>query len=862
MSRLKRTRRIVLLVAVLVVMAVVGVGILAIGVVRQSFPETSGQLEIEGLTSSVSVHRDAQGVPTIYADNASDLFRAQGFVSAQDRFFEMDLRRHVTAGRLSELVGSAGLDKDKVIRTMGWRRIAEQELPKLAPETRQYLQAYADGVNAYIKKAETPEKMSLEYTVLARRNPGYRVEPWTPVDSLSWLKAMAWDLRGNYNDELARARLSRTTRSLKQINLLYPPYPVDRNQPILSEQDWQPASASDQAASPAPAALKAMRSEDGNAAIDSALASVNAVPSSLGRGDGIGSNSWVVSGSRTTTGKPLLANDPHLALSIPGIWGQVNLQCRTLSAACPFQVSGFTFSGLPGVVVGHNDKVAWGLTNLGPDVTDFYLEQVSGDGYLRDGLTKPLETRQEVIKVAGGADVPLTVRSTVHGPIMSDIVPAIDAAGDRSVVRGAPQSNRYAVSLAWTALTPGTTADAIFALNRATNWSDFRKAAALFSVPSQNLVYADTAGHIGYQAPGKIPVRRSATPGAPPGFWPSPGWDSQWDWKGYVPFDDMPNTFDPAEGFIVTANQAVTASPTPFLTSEWDYGFRAQRIRTLLAATPKVSPETMSQIQGDTRNTYAPGLVERLLAVQVDDFTAQAQRLLRDWDGNQPNDKTRDAASAAYYNAVWKHLLEYTFDELPPDIAPDGGSRWMVVMEQLLKDPKNDWWDDKTTPGVTEGSGEILKRALVEARLDLARELGKVPATWRWGRLHSLDLTHQVMGADGVPEFVQNLFNRDDIELGGGNSIVNANAWNASKPGYDVTSGPSMRMVVDLGNLDASRWVNSTGQSGHAYDDHYSDQIDAWAANETFGWPFSPTAVREATDDELTLVPPSPTSNP
>jgi len=861
-SRLKRARRIVLLVAVLVVMAVVGVGILAIGVVRQSFPQTSGQLEIEGLTSSVSVHRDAQGVPTIYADNASDLFRAQGFVSAQDRFFEMDLRRHVTAGRLSELVGSAGLDKDKVIRTMGWRRIAEQELPKLAPETRQYLQAYADGVNAYIKKAETPEKMSLEYTVLARRNPGYRVEPWTPVDSLSWLKAMAWDLRGDYNDELARARLSRTTRSLKQINLLYPPYPVDRNQPILSEQDWQPASASDQAASPAPAALTAMRSEDGNAAIDSALASVNAVPSSLGRGDGIGSNSWVVSGSRTTTGKPLLANDPHLALSIPGIWGQVNLQCRTLSAACPFQVSGFTFSGLPGVVIGHNDKIAWGMTNLGPDVTDFYLEQVSGDGYLRDGLTKPLETRQEVIKVAGGADVPLTVRSTVHGPIMSDIVPAIDAAGDRSVVRGAPQSNRYAVSLAWTALTPGTTADAIFALNRATNWSDFRKAAALFSVPSQNLVYADTAGHIGYQAPGKIPVRRSATPAAPPGFWPSPGWDSQWDWKGYVPFDDLPNTFDPAEGFIVTANQAVTASPTPFLTSEWDYGFRAQRIRTLLAATPKVSPETMSQIQGDTRNTYAPGLVERLLAVQVDDFTAQAQRLLRDWDGNQPNDKTRDAASAAYYNAVWKHLLEYTFDELPPDIAPDGGSRWMVVMEQLLKDPKNDWWDDKTTPGVTEGSGEILKRALVEARLDLARELGKVPATWRWGRLHSLDLTHQVMGADGVPELVQNLFNRNDIELGGGNSIVNANAWNASKPGYDVTSGPSMRMVVDLGNLDASRWVNSTGQSGHAYDDHYSDQIDAWAANETFGWPFSATAVREATDDELTLVPPSPTSNP
>src|SRR4051812_21603721 len=309
-------------------MAVVAVGILAIGVVRQSFPETAGRLEIEGLTSSVSVNRDDRGVPTIYADNANDLFRAQGFVSAQDRFFEMDLRRHVTAGRLSELVGSAGLDSDKVIRAMGWRRVAEQELPRLAPETRQYLQAYADGVNAYIKQVESPEKMSLEYTVLARRNPGYRVEPWSPVDSLAWLKAMAWDLRGDYNDELARAQLSRTTRSLKQINLLYPPYPVDRNLPILSAQDWQPTEEADQAASAEPAALGVMRSADGNAAVASALASVEAVPVNLGRGDGIGSNSWVVSGTRTTTGKPLLANDPHLSLSIPGIWGQVNLQCR------------------------------------------------------------------------------------------------------------------------------------------------------------------------------------------------------------------------------------------------------------------------------------------------------------------------------------------------------------------------------------------------------------------------------------------------------------------------------------------------------------------------------------------------------
>ena len=836
-------------------MILVGVGILAISTVRQTFPQTAGDLQIEGLTTSVKVVRDDRGVPTIYADNAADLFRAQGFISAQDRFFQMDLRRHITAGRLSELVGSGGIDEDRVIRTMGWRRVAEQELPRLAPETRQYLQAYADGVNAYIRSAGSPTKMSLEYTFLSRTNPDYRVEPWTPVDSLAWLKAMAWDLRGNYSDELARARLSRRT-SVKQINLLYPPYPVERNLPILSSDDWKPAeSEPSQAASPVPGSL---RSTDGQAAIEATAAAIDTVPSQLGAGDDIGSNSWVVAGSRTTTGKPLLANDPHLALSIPGVWTQVNLQCRTVSAECPFRVSGFTFAGLPGVVIGHNEKIAWGMTNLGPDVTDFYLEQVTGDTYLRDGLPVPVKTRVETIKVAGGEDVDVTVRSTVHGPILSDAVSAVDEAGDRVVVRGAPQTNRYAVALAWTALTPNNTADAIFALDRAGGWSEFRAAAARFAVPSQNLVYADTDGHIGYQSPGRIPVRRSATPGEPPGYWPAPGWDSQWDWKGYVPFEDLPHAYDPSEGFLVTANQAVTASPSPFLTSEWDYGFRAQRIRTLLASTPKVSPETMTQIQGDVRNVYAPTLVERLLAVQVDDFTAQAQRLLRDWDGSQPGDKGRDAASAAYYNAVWKHLLEYTFDELPPDMGPDGGSRWMIVVEQLLKDPKNDWWDDKTTPGVTEGSGEILKRALVDARLELARQLGKVPATWRWGRLHQLNLTHPVMGDPSVPQVVRSLFDRGGIELGGGNSIVNANAWKASEPGYDVTAGPSMRMVVDLSGFDRSLWVNSTGQSGHVYNPHYADQIDAWVANEPFPWPFTEPAVTEASADELVLSPVRP----
>ncbi|MDV3221881.1 penicillin acylase family protein [Intrasporangium sp.] len=853
MPRAHLARRIGLSVVVLLVVALVAVAILAVSTVRRPFPELSGEVEVEGFTGRVTVSRDARGVPTIYADTANDLFRAQGYVSAQDRFFEMDLRRHITAGRLSELVGEGGLETDRVIRTMGWRRVAEEELPQLAPETRQYLQAYADGVNAYIKQADSPADLSLEYQVLDWSVSGYRVEPWSPVDSLAWLKAMAWDLRADYDDELARARLSRGGRtSEKQINLLYPPYPFDRHRPILSDQAWDPAASEEQAASATPTALLAK----GQVAFEATAAAIDAIPTLIGEGDGVGSNSWVVSGERTTTGKPLLANDPHLTLGIPSVWTQVNLQCRTVTPQCPFQVSGFSFSGLPGVVIGHNAKIAWGFTNLGADVADLYLEQVTGDTYLRDGLPEELETRTETIKVAGGDDVELKVRSTVHGPLLSDAIPEVSEGGDQSAVRGVAQSNRYAVALAWTALQPTKTADAIFRMNAAGNWSEFREAASVFAVPAQNLVYADTEGHIGYQTPGLIPIRRSATPGAVPGFWPAPGWDSQWDWRGFVDFDDLPYTLDPEEGFIVTANQAVTASQRPFLTSEWDYGFRAERIRTLLAGAAKVSPERMVEIQGDTRNTFAPVLVEHLLGVEVDDFTAQAQLLLRDWDGSQPADKTRDSASAAYYNAVWKHLLEFTFDEIPPDISPSGGSRWMIVMEQLLKDPKNAWWDDKTTPGLTEGSGEILKQALVEARLDLARQLGKVPATWRWGRLHQLNLEHPVLGQDSVPEFIQDIFNRGGVEVGGGSAIVNATSWDASSSGYEVTAGPSMRMVIDLADLDRSSWVNVTGQSGHAYNEHYADQLDAWAAGEQFPWPFGTEAVAEAAETELTLAPP------
>jgi penicillin amidase len=850
-----------LAVVVLVVIAMVVATVVVVSLVTRPFPQTDGQLTVSGLTAKVTVLRDDRGVPQIYADNAQDLFRAQGYVAAQDRFFQMDVRRHLTAGRLSEMVGQDGVESDRVIRTMGWRRVAEAELPTLAASTRQYLQAYADGVNAYIRQAGSPANMGLEYTVLEQRLPDYRVEPWVPADSLAWLKAMAWDLRGDYENELTRARLSGSITAVR-LAQLFPPYPIDSHHPILSAQDWTPAAAASTAgaakavpAVPAAPTRTALADKQARTLYAGVTRALDQLPVMVGRGDGIGSNSWVVGPQRSSTGKPLLANDPHLAVGIPGIWHQTGLHCRRVSAACPFDVSGFSFAGMPGIVIGHNQSIAWGFSNLGPDVSDFYLEQVRGDTYRRGAGYLPLKQRNETIKVRGGQDIAVTVRATVHGPLLSDVIPSVAQAGKSAPVRGKAETTSYDVSLAWTGLLPGHTADAIFNFDTAQDFTQFRDAAKDFAVPAQNLVYADTQGHIGYQAPGQVPIRASSTPGAPPGYWPAPGWDPQYDWKGFVPFEQMPTAYDPPEGYLVAANQAVTASQTPFLTTEWDYGYRSERIRTLITATPKVTPEQMSQIQGDTRNEFAPELVKALLAVKVDPFTQQGQNLLRGWDYTQPAGRSTAAASAAFYNAVWNNVVRMTFnDELGVDMKADGGAQWMQAVSGLLTTPRDAWWDNRLTPGTTEGRDEILRQAMVEARKDLTTKLGKDPVTWQWGRLHQLTLEHQVLGGGSVPAPVRAMFNRGPWQMPGGSAIVNANGWDASK-GYDVSSAPSMRMVVNLGDLDASRWVNQSGNSGHPYDDHYVDQADAWARNETYAWPFSQQAVRAGGGDELTLTP-------
>ena len=840
------TYAVVLLVLLLVAVLVAGVT-----VVRRPFPTTSGDIEVPGLSAEVEVIRDQNGVPQVYADTAEDLFYAQGFVQAQDRFFEMDFRRHVTAGRLAELLGRDALDADKYIRTMGWRRVAEQELSLLSPDTLRYLEAYSAGVNAYID-SHSPSQMSLEYTVLALNGLDYTPEEWTPADSVAWLKAMAWDLRGNMGEEIDRA-IASVSHTPEEIDSLYPPYPYGRHRPIVEqggvvggvfEQEATGSSSRKPTRPPLSSGLLA--------ALERLNEDLATMPDLLGKGSGIGSNSWVVDGEHSTTGAPILANDPHLGVSMPGIWYQMGLHCRELTEACPFDVSGFTFSGLPGVVIGHNREIAWGLTNLGPDVVDLYLEKVEGKRYLYDGRLRPLQTREETIEVFGEEEpFRFTVRSTEHGPLLSDVSAELSTVGANAPVAGqAPErGNGYAVALSWTALIPNRTTDAIFMMDAAGSWDEFRAAAAHFAAPSQNLVYADRAGHIGYQAPGLIPIRKSGNTGD----YPAEGWLSSNDWTGkFVPFDALPNVLDPADGVIATANQAVIGSDYPYyLTNSWDYGYRGQRLVSLLGAKARFSVEDMSELQLDSRNGFAPTFVPYLLDVLMpSQYLAAGQRLLQDWDFEQP----ADSAAAAYYTAVWRQTLALTFhDQLRPSLWPDGGDRWFEVMRRLLADPDNSWWDDIETETVVETRDDILFQALAGARDELVRLQARRAAEWTWGHHHRMNLENQSLGQSDIG-LVRWLFNRGGYEVGGGGSIVNATKWNAAED-YTVTAAPSMRMVVSLDDFDDSRWVNLTGVSGHAFHDNYVDQTELWVDGDTLPWRFSAAAVGAAAEDTLTLVP-------
>ncbi|WP_149826262.1 penicillin acylase family protein [Streptomyces tailanensis] len=922
-----RKARLLLIVLVLAIIGGVGYGAFwSVSTVRASFPQTKGSITLDGLAGPVDVKRDGYGIPQIYASTDEDLFMAQGYVQAQDRFYEMDVRRHMTAGRLSEMFGEGQVDNDEFLRTLGWHRIAEDEYKNvLSAETKKYLDAYAKGVNAYLA-GKSGDEISLEYAALGFEN-DYTPEEWTPVDSIAWLKAMAWDLRGNMQDEIDRALMT-SRLGPQQIADLYPQYPYSRNETIVQEGAYDEINEvwSGDAQSSQSSRSQSSQSTDGSTqgaggtgtdagtagtstdsgALQTQLAglydALEDLPEAVGvNGNGIGSNSWVVSGDHTITGKPLLANDPHLSAQLPSVWYQMGLHCKSVSEKCRYDVAGYTFAGMPGVIIGHNADISWGMTNSGVDVTDLYLEKLTGDGYEYDGKVKPFDTREETIEVAGGTSKKIVVRTTNNGPLLSDRNSELVQVGKKAEVdQDAPdRGDGYGIALRWTALDAGTTMDAVFAMNKAADWEDFREAAALFDVPSQNLIYADTEDNIGYTLPGKIPARAKGHDGSVP----APGWDPKYSWgpegtkdnkkDDYLEQDELPYEYNPSRGYIVTANQAVVGKDYPHkLTTDWGYGTRAQRITSLVESKikggGKISTEDMRQMQMDNSSEIAKLLVPLLLKIDVDDkHVREAQKLLEGWDYTQD----ADSAAAAYFNSVWRNILKLAFgNKLPKELRvegqclsvepvdttgpadedqkvrecgqrdadqaqPDGGDRWFEVVRRIIDDQDNAWWSTpKTrTQKAVDSRDELFKRAMRDARWELTAKLGKDIDTWSWGRLHRLFLKNQTLGTEG-PGFLQYMLNRGPWKLGGGEATANATGWNAAG-GYEVVWVPSMRMVVNLGDLDKSKWINLTGASGHAYSPHYTDQTDKWAKGELLTWYFSDKAVDDNTSDTLLLKP-------
>lgn len=820
--------------------------------VVRSFPQIDGEIRLPGLQGEVRIVRDDMGIPNIYANNVHDLFYAQGYAHAQDRFWQMDFWRHIGMGRLSDMFGSSQADTDKFLRTLQWEDLAKQELATLQPESIDILNAYAEGVNAYIGGKDSAD-LSVEFVILKALAPDYVVEPWSPTNTLTWAKAMAWDLRGNMEEEIDRAILLNTLTS-DQVADLYPDYPTDH--PYIAENFTLDVAT--------PADLSATGSsvdfsnDEVNALVAQVFDNVRSVEPALGEySRSVGSNNWVIDGSLSESGKPLLANDPHLGIQMPSIWYQVGLHCQPRSDECPYEVAGFSFAGVPGVVIGHNDRIAWAFTNTGPDVMDLYVEKINPENpYQYEYMGEWVD--MEVIEqeaTFGGDPEKFVIRKTIHGPIISDVfgmlkneveptkTPFVDRAGIEL-----PEN--YAIALRWTALEPGSVFEAIWGFNKAQNWDDFRAAGANFVVPAQNLLYADVDGNIGYQMPGNIPVRAKGD-----GRLPVPGWTGEYEWTGFIPFDQLPRIYNPESGYIVTANNQVAPQNYPYLiSSDWDYGFRADRINAMLKDSGNgIGIADFQRMQADDTNLTSYLILETLATVSLpEDLASIRDEVLLTWDHRENN-----SAGAALYEAFWWELVSGTFmdENIPEDVQPAGGSRTNEIFRILVKTPNSEWWDDKSTPDKIENMNDIFATALGRAvNCEVCvKKFGKDVTKWDWSVLHSATFRNATLGESGI-SIIENIFNRGPYPVTGGESIVNATGWDIYDS-FEVNWLPSMRMIVDLSDLNNSLTVHTTGQSGHAYSPHYDDMIPMWAGLEYYPMRWSETTVNEDAEGVLILSP-------
>lgn len=779
--------RILKWVGILLLVVIVGAASYAAAVVAQGRPQVAGTLRVGGLREAVEVVRDRWGVPHIRARNEHDLFFAQGYVAAGERLFQMDFFRRVARGRLSEVFGAVTLDDDKFLRTIGIGRAADAEARTLGGEPLEVLQAFSDGVNAYV--ASRGGRLPVEFRIL-----GYRFEPWSPTDTVAFGKLMAWDLDGNWEEELLRQAL--VAKLGPEAALLTPGYP--QGAPTIVS-----AAARDLAL------LRAYERVAAHLGLDA---------------PDRGSNNWVLAGSRTETGKPLLANDPHLRIGMPSIWYEVHL------VGGRYDVIGAAFAAAPGVIIGHNDRIAWGLTNGTVDLQDLYVERLHPSDptrYQFRGRWERMRVVREAITVKGRAQpVVLDVRITRHGPIISGVL----------------EHEARPLALRWVALDVAPVIPALGLLDRARTFQEFRAALRDWQIAPQNAIYADVDGNIGYQLPGRIPIRARGQ-----GAVPVPGWTGEYEWTGWIPFDAHPTAYNPSEGMIVTANNKIVPDTYPyFLAVDWDPGFRAARIRGLLGATPKHSVESFAAIQYDVHQSVADLLLPDIAAVEsADPHVRAATEILRRWDRRM----TTDSAGALLFDAVFSRLLPAILgDRLGPDLEQryEGAAAWHPwALRALLDHPESALWNGgggRRTPSA------VIEAVLRDAMADLTSRFGP-PERWRWGLVHRARFAHTL----GSVPALGLLLNGGEVESPGSYYTVNNAGY--SRATHLQRTVASYRQIVDLAAFDRSVSVHTTGQSGVPFTRHYKDLIALWVSGRYHPQRYSPDAVAASRESVLRLEP-------
>jgi penicillin amidase len=876
---------------IVVVVLIAGLTTLVGAITLRALPQTTGSLTVAGLDKSVRIDRDASGIAWIVADTPHDLFLAQGYLHAQERMWQMEVWRHISAGRLSELFGTSTLDDDRFIRTLGWRKAAARDLEALSPDAHAAVDAYAEGVNAWL--ADHKGNLGLPFVVTGLKAGigglgGYDPEPWTALDTMAWQKVQAWQLGGNFDTEIFRMLADAKLGDPVRTDELFPAYGADM--PVITPSGLNGSGGAGAAAaggaSEATGSAGTRARADGRSPVATAASAAGATPTGvpaawrdvaalgnrilklagLDGGEGIagdhqvGSNDWVVGPSKSATKAALLANDPHLGIAMPSVWFMNGLRCRSVGKACPFDVAGVSFPGVPGVILGHNARISWGATNVDPDVEDLFSIEPDPSNelaYIHGKDSLPFLIHHETIKVAGGGPVDLVVRETIDGPIVNGV-------DDR--LEDAPL-----LALRWTGTDDVDGAfESLFHVNTASDFEEFHAAFEGYGSPSQNFVYADVDGHIGYVLPGRIPIR--ADP-ADRGARIRSGSDGRHDWVGTIPFEDLPWQLDPPSGLIVSANNAAVDAKYPyFVADEWDPGYRAKRITQLLEAAVADGGVTIRDIRAIQSDTTV------VRAVEVVPFVGNARPatedgkvlLARILDWHAFDCPTESVGCAAYLGFEYRLIRGLFDDELGP-LAREyvgGGASWQAMIA-LLSRPDSPWWDDTRTADRHETREDVIAAALDETGRELRAAYGDKDR-WTWGALHTATFREATLGSSGIGPLDWYL-DKGPYAVPGAAGAINNTYYRPSRayadpddPTYvpvgigrlfEVTNLPSYRLAIDLADPDGARIVQTTGQSGNPFDTHYGDLIDDWIHGDSVPLPFTPAAVKDASIQVLELLP-------